>query len=91
MARKLWTMKFAGWFNDVEGVILGRSAAKDSTNENNLSYVEVITNFFKELNLPLIFDADIGHQQPNLTILNGSLAEVSVDKEGKGHFVTHLV
>jgi muramoyltetrapeptide carboxypeptidase LdcA involved in peptidoglycan recycling len=91
VARKLWTMNYAGWFKNVEGVILGRSAGKDNSNENNLSYVEVITDFFKELNLPLIYDADIGHRQPNLTIINGSLVDISVDKDGKGNFTTHLV
>lgn len=83
-------MKFAGWFEGVNGVVLGRSAAAIITNENNLNYVEVITEFFKELNLPLIYDADIGHQQPNLTILNGSLAEFSVDETGSGSLLTFL-
>lgn len=91
IARILWSMKLAGWFEGVNGVVLGRSAAEVITNENNLNYVEVITEFFKELNLPLIYDADIGHHQPNLTILNGSLAEFSVDETGNGSLVTQLI
>jgi muramoyltetrapeptide carboxypeptidase len=91
IARILWSMKFAGWFEGVNGVVLGRSAATVVTNENNLSYVEVVTEFFKELNMPLIYDADIGHQQPNLTILNGSLAQFSVDEKGRGSLVTQLI
>ena len=91
IARILWSMKLAGWFEGVNGVVLGRSAAEVITNENNLSYVEVITEFFKELNLPLIYDADIGHQQPNLTILNGSLAEFSVDEAENGSLITQLI
>lgn len=91
IARMLWSMQFAGWFEGVSGVVLGRSSAEIVTNENNLNYIEVITEFFKELKLPLIYDADIGHQQPNLTILNGSLAEFSVDEEGRGLLVTQLI
>lgn len=61
IARILWSMKFAGWFEGVNSVVLGRSAA------------------------------DIGHQQPNLTILNGSLAEFSADEMGKGLLIIHIV
>ncbi len=91
VARKLWTMRLAGWFEGLNGVILGRSSGKDSNNPNNLSYKEVISDFFNELNIPLIYDVDIGHQQPNLTILNGSLVEFSVDESGKGTLVTKLI
>jgi muramoyltetrapeptide carboxypeptidase LdcA involved in peptidoglycan recycling len=90
VARILWSMQLAGWFEKVNGVVLGRSSAAIITNENNLNYVEVIGEFFKELNLPLIYDVDIGHQQPNLTILNGSLSEFSIDELGRGMLVTHL-
>jgi len=62
IARILWSMKLEGWFEKANGVVLGRSAAEAVTNENNLNYVELITEIFKELNLPLIYDADIGHQ-----------------------------
>lgn len=90
VARKLWTMKFAGWFDDIAGIMFGRSSGKDTDNERFLSYVEVLQTFFSELDIPVIYDADIGHQQPNMTILNGSFVEVSVEADGKGCMVTHL-
>ncbi len=91
VARKLWAMRLSGWFQNINGVILGRSAGKDNTAKNSLSYNEVITDFFKELGLPLIYDTDIGHQQPNLTVINGSLVEFSVNENGKGKFISNLV
>ena len=39
------------------------------------------------LNIPVIYDADISHRAPTLTIINGSIANVSVfDGKGKISF-----
>ena len=36
-----------------------------------------------KLNIPIIYNADISHLKPCLTIINGSIVEVSVS-DGKG-------
>ncbi len=83
-------MKFAGWLDGITGVVFGRSSGKDNDNDRFLSYVEVLESFFSEIDVPVIYDVDIGHQQPNMTILNGSFVEISVEVNGKGSVVTHL-
>ena len=81
-------MKLAGWFEDINGVVLGRSSGKDNTKEQFLNYEEVITSFFSEAKIPMIYDVDIGHRQPNLTILNGTLVEIGIDKDNEGFLNT---
>ncbi|WP_306801357.1 hypothetical protein [Endozoicomonas sp. ONNA1] len=40
----------------------------------------------KGLEIPIIYDVDIGHLPPNLTLINGALADVSlIDDRGKIH------
>ena len=66
-------MKLAGWFDSTNGIIFGRSAGKNTNGEDQLSYR----------------DADIGHHPPQMTILNGSFAEVSY-KKSKGTLTQSL-
>ena len=35
------------------------------------------------LNIPIIYDADISHKGPTMTIINGAIAEIEVNN-GKG-------
>ena len=39
--------------------------------------------------LPIIFNADIGHIPPKMTIINGSIAHITC-KNGKGAIIQHL-
>ena len=32
-----------------------------------------------KLNIPIIFDADISHKGPNMTIINGSIIDIEVE------------
>lgn len=74
----LFQMKEAGWFENIKGVIFGRVLFP---REFSLTYQEAIKRFFKEI--PVIFNADIGHVPPKMTIINGSYAHVQA-KNGKG-------
>lgn len=85
--RYLWMMKQAGWFEHVNGFLLGRSGTKDESNPRYFRYQNLIEDFFGSLGVPLIYDCDIGHQQPNMTLINGALAEAYADGQGSG-FIT---
>ena len=74
----LFQMKEAGWFENTKGVIFGRVIFP---REFTLTYQESIKRFFKEI--PVVFNADIGHMPPKMTIINGAYAHVQA-KEGKG-------
>ncbi|MBQ1509262.1 MAG: LD-carboxypeptidase [Erysipelotrichaceae bacterium] len=74
----LLEMKYAGYFRHCSGVIFGRSAFP---HENGISYAEAYRRIFR--NIPIIREADIGHTDPHMTIINGALAEVRCH-DGKG-------
>ena len=74
----LLEMKYAGYFKYCKGVIFGRTAFP---NENRMSYKEVYRRVFRSI--PVISEADIGHTDPHMTIINGAVTEVTC-KEGKG-------
>ena len=78
--RTLFQMKEAGWFEYIKGVVVGRVAVPRCFYKD-FSYQDALKKIFP--NIPLIFNADIGHVPPNMTIINGSIAKVTC-KEGKG-------
>lgn len=73
--RVLHSMKYAGWFEQLGGLILGRNNGVDS---DEFSYLDAVTSFFKQEKYAVIFDADIGHKPPQMTIINGCFAELEV-------------
>jgi len=80
--RVLWKMNEFGYFKYCKAVIFGRFGV-------NLSYLnyDVKTclkdSVLNELNIPVIYDADISHKPETLPILIGSIAKVSC-KNNKG-------
>jgi muramoyltetrapeptide carboxypeptidase LdcA involved in peptidoglycan recycling len=90
VARALWNMRFAGWFDGLKGILLGRSSGKDATLPSDLSYREAVESVLGSLEIPVILDADIGHQPPQMVLINGALAEVRC-KAGKGSILQRLV
>jgi len=90
LTRALWQMRMAHWFDGATGIIFGRNSGPDTHNTSELSYFEVLKNCTEGLNIPVIYDADIGHKPPNMTMINGSLAELTMTK-GKASLTQHLV
>jgi muramoyltetrapeptide carboxypeptidase LdcA involved in peptidoglycan recycling len=90
MTRTLHQMRLAKWFDGISGVIFGRTTAKEVTDTNSLNYVEALENCFKDLNIAVIYDADIGHKPPNMTLINGALAELSMNN-GKATLTQTLI
>ena len=79
ITRFLWKFKESGYFKYVKGFIFGRSLTTFEEKE----YISSIMSILKDLNVPIIIDADIGHIAPRITIINGSIASISC-KNGKG-------
>jgi len=73
VCRMLWNMRLAGWFDGLRGVVLGRSGGADA---DCFSYVDALHDVFDDLALPVVYEADIGHLPPQMTVVNGSLATV---------------
>ena len=78
--RTLWQMKQCGWFKNCRGVLYGRVEGYEDAED--LTYVDALQAAFGELNIPVLFDADIGHMPPQLTFINGAQVKVHF-KEGR--------
>ena len=72
--RAMWQLKEAGWFKYCNGIIVGR--LMEEKTYNNISLKEALINSFEELNIPILYDTDIGHVAPRLTLINGAIAEI---------------
>ena len=81
IARTLWKLKYNGYFKYTKGIIFGRSFIYNSYYD--ISYEETIYESLKDLNIPIIINADIGHVSPRMTIINGAIATITSSK-GKG-------
>jgi muramoyltetrapeptide carboxypeptidase len=81
LRRTLVQMKLAGWFNNCSGIMFGRSSANNPV--GNYKIEDIYNELFEELQVPVIYDIDCGHVPPQLTLINGSYAEVEIE-DGKG-------
>ena len=80
LRRALIQLKYAGWFDNVSGFIIGRSFNYDDNyfGENmNKSYIDILSVF----NKPILLDCPIGHRAPSLPIRVGALVNVTYDKD----------
>jgi len=69
--RALLGLKYQGAFKDLNGLVLGRSATGS---------VEFALAALHDIDIPVIYQADIGHVGPNLTLVNGALATFTVNQ-----------
>ncbi len=70
--RTLLQMRYAGWFDDTEAVIVGRTLFESS--DTGLSYREAAEMALGDI--PVIHRADIGHTLPHFTMINGAMMEL---------------
>lgn len=82
LIRTLWKFNELEYFKYTKGIIFGRNGAEIS----NMGYTmeEALNDsIISKLNIPIIYDADISHKGPTMTIINGAIAEIEVNN-GKG-------
>lgn len=75
IARQLHGLRLAGWFEHATGVLVGRTPAPDA---EKMSQHEAVADALGMLDIPVVLDADIGHTQPFLPLVNGASARVTV-------------
>ncbi|BDU39825.1 S66 family peptidase [Vibrio nigripulchritudo] len=90
LTRAILSMKFKGVFECIDGLLLGRNAVVDSDADSALTYEEVLKRHLSQLGIPVMYDLDIGHVPPNLTLINGTVASVSLE-DGVGKIIQKLV
>jgi muramoyltetrapeptide carboxypeptidase LdcA involved in peptidoglycan recycling len=76
IARDLWRMRLAGWFDDARAVLVGRTTAPDA---DGFTQLDAVRSVLGDLGLPVVLDVDCGHVPPHLALVNGALAELEVD------------
>ncbi|MFY0638910.1 S66 family peptidase [Maricaulis maris] len=82
LARTLLGMKYRGVFDDLAGILIGRNAGPERDGAG-LTYSDVLESVLGGVGCPVLYDLDIGHKPPNLTLLNGSVATVRFE-DGQG-------
>ena len=75
----MWQLRLAGWFDHVSGIVIGRHGAPD---DPDYSFEAVLRETTSGVDVPLVFDADIGHRPPQLTLVNGARAIVTLHAGG---------
>lgn len=79
---KLWKLNELGYFKYTKGIVFGRNGTESSylgyTMEKALK-----DSVIAKLGVPIVFDADISHKGPCMTIINGAIATVE-SRNGKG-------
>ena len=85
----LWKLNELGYFNYTKGIIFGRCGNENSYLEYDMENC-LKDSVISQLNVPIIFDADISHKGPSMTIINGSIATVKYEN-GKGKISFELI
>ena len=86
--RTLLQMRFAGWFEEgvTKAVLIGRTAIPSS--DTGMTYEEAVQLAMGDL--PVIWDADVGHMIPHFTMINGAMLNLTL-QEGKAELEFELV
>ena len=77
----LWQMKEKGYFKNATGFVFGRPLMYNTWIEQ--PYKDAVMSVLGDLNVPIIFDSDIGHKGPQFSVIMGAKAKVT-SKNGKG-------
>ncbi|MBV6714091.1 S66 family peptidase [Paenibacillus chitinolyticus] len=72
--RHLWQMKQCGWFEHAKGILIGRPAGYGPV--KNFALKDALHHVFDGLGIPVLYDLDIGHVPPQLTLVNGAFTKV---------------
>ncbi|MBI4900963.1 MAG: LD-carboxypeptidase [Actinobacteria bacterium] len=74
--RYLHAMRLAGWFDRAAALLVGSTRAPDHP---DLTQRGAVLDAVGRLDLPIVWDLEIGHVPPHLPLVNGALARVVVD------------
>lgn len=83
----LQSLRLAGWFDDANGIVIGRTSGGSLA---GLTQEEAVRRALRGLGVPVILDFDTGHQSPQMPLVNGALAEITL-ADGSGTIAQHLI
>ncbi len=85
-ARSLWDLRAAGWFDDAVGIVIGRTAGEIVS---GYTVRDAADDVLGDLNVPVVYDADIGHLPPQMAWVQGATATLRVS-DGVGQLTQTL-
>ena len=88
LAGQLNQLKNAGYFKHCKGIVFGRPLFYDG-GYHKIEYYKVVKSVLGKLNVPIIYDADIGHVKPMISLVCGSITTFNY-KESKCEIITEL-
>ena len=81
--RMLSTLRLAGKFDHVAGVVLGQltSRKEEAKWDDDQSMDDVLHDYFDGLNVPVVSHFPVGHVRYNATLPVGAMAELDADAQ----------
>ena len=75
--RTLWRLSELNYFKYTKCIIFGRFGKNTTVYEYDVK-TALQDSVISKLNIPIVYDADITHKSPCMTIINGSIATINV-------------
>jgi muramoyltetrapeptide carboxypeptidase len=72
--RTFWQMRESGWFKYCNGMIIGRPDGY--SDKRGFTLIDALEQGLGSLDVPVIYDADIGHVPPQMQVVNGSVGTI---------------
>lgn len=82
LVRAVHRLRWSGWLDGLNGLLIGRNAAPDTTQAEHLRYAQALDHCFADMPCPVLVDMDIGHLPPQLVLVNGARADVRLSDAG---------
>lgn len=82
LTRALFSLRLQGWFNNLSGILIGRSAVPDVSDPTKHNYMDALRAALGDIAVPVLYDVDIGHIPPQLSLVNGASATVLFTENG---------
>lgn len=74
LTRRLFGLRYAGWFDHATAVLIGRSRGKEL---RDYTLHDAVRHALGDLGVPVIADVDCGHVPPHLALVNGALTDLT--------------
>ena len=75
VCRALHGLRLAGWFEHANAILIGRTDAPAS---GDFTQREAVLDALEDLDIPIVFDLEIGHVPPQMSLVNGALTQLTV-------------
>ena len=80
--RMLRTLQLAGRLDKITGVVLGTFTRRDDedTSGEETTIKQVLTEYFGQRGIPVIYNFPVGHHECNITLPHGARYEINADR-----------